>query len=63
MLQQIQSPFAIEMQLGLKQHGVVNLISHRQLCRNSLYSSTRVVFKIVWVPKFAVHHIIIIIYG
>ena len=27
---------------------IVNLISQRQLHRNSLYSSTRVVFKVVW---------------
>ena len=31
-----------------KTTGVLNLISHRQLFRISLYSSTRVVFKIVW---------------
>ena len=42
------STFAIEKQPGLKPHGAVNLISHRQLYRNCLYSSTRVVFKVVW---------------
>ena len=31
-----------------KTTGAVNLISHGQLCINSLYSSTRVVFKVVW---------------
>ena len=52
------STFAIEKQLGLKPHVAVNLISHRQPCRNSLHSSTRVVFRcsqsVAKVPKLAV---------
>ena len=34
---QIPSSFAVEKQPGLKPHGVVNSISHTELCRNSLY--------------------------
>ena len=49
------STFAIEKQLGLKPHVAV---SHRQPCRNSLHSSTRVVFRcsqsVAKVPKLAV---------
>ena len=40
--------FAIEKQLGLKPHGVVNSISHKQQYWISLYSSTRVVLKVAW---------------
>ena len=42
------STFAIEKQPGLKAHDAINLISPRQLYWNSLYSSTSVVFKVVW---------------
>ena len=39
------STFAIKEWPGLKPHVAVNLISHWQQCRNSLHSSTRVVFR------------------